>query len=156
MSERSQMPMIVEKGPWSAYAPNDGKVYVQSSDFTHDVAMQVRGDFANHAQHKAYAEEIARRLNTATQRAEAAEADRDKAHGFIARKGYRRCDIPACNCNSWHGGHALERLEEIGDALTDAGIDPNGGTVINRVRAVLSELNAVRAALRESTEKPCA
>jgi hypothetical protein len=21
---------------------------------------------------------------------------------FLEQKGYRRCDAPACNCNSWH------------------------------------------------------
>jgi len=26
------------------------------------------------------------------------------AKQFIESKGYRRCDIPSCNCGSWHGG----------------------------------------------------
>ena len=34
---------------------------------------------------------IARAINRAKQ-----------AEEFIAREGYRRCDIPACNCGSWH------------------------------------------------------
>lgn len=26
----------------------------------------------------------------------------NKAWAFMAREGYRYCDIPACNCGSWH------------------------------------------------------
>lgn len=25
-----------------------------------------------------------------------------KQAAFLERQGYRRCDIPACNCGSWH------------------------------------------------------
>ena len=41
----------------------------------------------------------------------------DARRSFMERRGYRFCDIPACNCNSWHEGerhirHVLtERLE---------------------------------------------
>jgi hypothetical protein len=34
------------------------------------------------------------------------EQERDKARRFIEGRGYRRCDIAACNCHSYHGGHA--------------------------------------------------
>ena len=26
----------------------------------------------------------------------------NKAEDFLTREGYRACDIPACNCGSWH------------------------------------------------------
>lgn len=55
---------IIEKGPWYAgVAETNGKVFVYSDDFTHDVCLYVTGDFADALQHLAYAEEIAKRLN---------------------------------------------------------------------------------------------
>jgi len=39
--------------------------------------------------------------------------NRYKLTEFIHSRGYRRCDIAACNCGSWHGGHAEDRLSEI-------------------------------------------
>jgi len=45
------------------------------------------------------------------------EQDRNRLEGFIEREGYRRCDIPACNCGSFHAGDAHARLREIYDAL---------------------------------------
>lgn len=51
---------MVERGPWEA--SEDGSTIV-SDDFTHDVILCVTGDFAGGAQRKAYANEIARRLN---------------------------------------------------------------------------------------------
>jgi hypothetical protein len=88
-----------------------------------------------------------------SQLAEAVQA-REKAEGFIADEGYRRCDIPACNCGSWHGGHAADRLREISDTLADAGIPGgttiHGGVLILRERAEASE--AAREADRRKLE----
>lgn len=42
------------------------------------------------------------------ERAEAAE-------DFILREGYRPCDVPACNCRSWHRGEARLSQEESDD-----------------------------------------
>ena len=53
---------------------------------------------------------------------------------FLLRHGYRRCDIPACNCNSWHGGHANERLKEIGDYLQSVGMWR--GTILESIKWV--------------------
>jgi len=36
---------------------------------------------------------------------------------FLSMEGYRRCDIPACNCPYWHGGHASTRLREVSDLI---------------------------------------
>ena len=30
----------------------------------------------------------------------------NKAEDFLMREGYRACDMPACNCGSWHKGKA--------------------------------------------------
>lgn len=55
---------VAEKGPWRAVEEN-GKAFIESDDFTHDVRLYVDGDFANAEQKLAYAAEIARRLNAA-------------------------------------------------------------------------------------------
>lgn len=41
----------------------------------------------------------------------------ERAEWFLAKEGYHRCDIPACNCPYWHGSHAGRRLAEIHEAL---------------------------------------
>jgi hypothetical protein len=41
---------------------------------------------------------------------------------FIRDEGYVPCDILACNCNSWHGGHYARRLQAADDALEAAGV----------------------------------
>lgn len=65
--------------------------------------------------------------------------------GFMARRGYRACDNPACNCNSWHGGHAMARLEEIYDELGGC----NGTTAIKEVARLRAEHAEALALLRE-------
>jgi len=35
----------------------------------------------------------------------------DARRDFMRREGYRMCDIPACNCNSWHGRGSLLNKE---------------------------------------------
>lgn len=54
--------VVEESGPWAA-GYSDGKVFVESEDFTHDVRLYVDGDFGSTDNRKKYAEEIARRLN---------------------------------------------------------------------------------------------
>jgi hypothetical protein len=54
-------------GPWLVhYWPKDedyGGVFIASEDFTHDVCMEIRGDFANHEDRMAYAQELCDVLN---------------------------------------------------------------------------------------------
>lgn len=40
-------------------------------------------------------------------RAEGEEAGREQAETLLSRHGFRRCDIAACNCGSWHTGPNL-------------------------------------------------
>lgn len=56
---------IVERGPWRAGETGEtpSRAFVESDDFTHDACLYVNGDFADHEQRFAYAQEIARRLN---------------------------------------------------------------------------------------------
>ena len=45
----------------------------------------------------------------------------ENAESFIGHRGYRRCDIPACNCGSWHGGDMEQRFDELHDAIGENG-----------------------------------
>ena len=56
--------MVKENGPWNVDVWPSGRMVLQSDDFTHDVALEISGDFATQAQKHEYAEEIARRLNS--------------------------------------------------------------------------------------------
>lgn len=49
-----------DKGPW--VVSNDGRE-IASDDFTHDVILRVTGDFWSDEQRKAYAENLAAKLN---------------------------------------------------------------------------------------------
>ena len=81
-----------------------------------------------------------------------AERDRLKNELHIAEfalvsKGYRKsCDIPACNCgDQWnHGGHAMERLLEISDVLTENDVRRNGKTILQDVICVIRERDELR------------
>lgn len=44
-----------------------------------------------------------------------------KADGFLEREGYRRCDIPACNCGSWHlqNGRESVRADDVWQSHLD-------------------------------------
>ena len=61
------MAEIVENGSWKAgleHPASGYEAFVESEDFTHDVRLIVDGDFEGPEQCLAYAEEIARRLNS--------------------------------------------------------------------------------------------
>ncbi len=69
----------------------------------------------------------------------------DELRDVLYRNGFVRCDIPACNCGSWHAKYGLpERWEEIKITLADAGFplcNENGHLVINALRALIEERN---------------
>src|ERR1700735_4806734 len=64
-----------------------------------------------------------------------------KAEAFIWAQGFSPCNIAACNCGSWHGGHASERLDEIQKHLTERGFEWKG-TILATLEAALPELSA--------------
>lgn len=67
-------------------------------------------------------------------------ADRERladTEAFLEREGYRFCDIAACHCGLWHGGHAADRLREISETLAGAGVP--GGTTIHGSVLILRE-----------------
>lgn len=65
-----------------------------------------------------------------------------KALDFLCRHGFRRCDIAACNCGSWHGGDAADRLREISDALDEAGVAREGGIIVKRIAVLVAKEEA--------------
>lgn len=80
-------------------------------------------------------------------RAQLAEAERERDESraekyelllVLERHGFRRCDIPACNCGSWHqvGGFA-ERFREI-EEVTE-GYYRNGETLLDRITRIVQE-----------------
>jgi hypothetical protein len=58
--------------------------------------------------------------------------------GVLYRSGFVRCDIPACNCGSWHqtGGFAA-RFKEIDEATED--FWRNGETLLDRVKRMAAQ-----------------
>ncbi len=79
--------------------------------------------------------------------------------GVLERNGFVRCDVPACNCGSWHARYGYpERFRELSDALKDAGVLNNDtGNIASRALAKLIEQRDAQAAeveaLREDAEK---
>ena len=57
-----------DKGPWVAGKCDDGRVYLQSDDFTHDVRLYVDGDFAGNISD--YAEQLAAWMNSKASQAQ--------------------------------------------------------------------------------------
>jgi hypothetical protein len=64
----------------------------------------------------------------------------------LLRSGFRECDIPACNCGSWHhvGGFA-ERFREIDEATRDE--YRNGEKLLDRIKRMAALVTALRANL---------
>lgn len=83
------------------------------------------------------------------------DAEAYRALRFLERRGYRRCDIPACNCGSWHGGQAEDRLSEIREALDEAGAPSEGGLFVKRIEALAAERDAARTAGIEEAADLC-
>lgn len=42
-------------------------------------------------------------------------AELQKRSDFMARRGYRECDIAACNCEEWHNPYMSQALDELRD-----------------------------------------
>lgn len=72
---------------------------------------------------------------------------------FLRWEGYVRCDIPACNCGSWHGRDGLHaRWREVKDALAEAGhplTNANGNTPLRALKELVADRDRLRAALEQ-------
>ena len=81
------------------------------------------------------------------------KADLDALQDVLSRNGFVRCDIPACNCGSWHARYGLpERMEELKDALSDAGhplCNDNGNIILNALRELIAERDTIEAEMVE-------
>jgi hypothetical protein len=64
----------------------------------------------------------------------------EKAEWVLNNAGFRRCDIPACNCGSWHqvGGYRA-RFDEIKEAVEEADYSTNGKTLLDVVKEVIAD-----------------
>lgn len=76
-----------------------------------------------------------------------ARAERDALRDVLLRHGFVPCDIPACNCGSWHARFGYpERMQEIKDALDEAGhplSNENGNMPLNALRELIAERDAL-------------
>lgn len=71
---------------------------------------------------------------------------------FLLREGYTRCDIPACNCGSWHGRYGLhERWREVKDLLTEADVLNNetGNLVSKAIEFLIRQRDEARNAVTQ-------
>ena len=70
----------------------------------------------------------------------------DEMRDVLLRNGFVECDIPACNCGSWHHRYGLpERMREIEDALSEAGHEmsnENGHSILRALNALIARLDA--------------
>ena len=68
-----------------------------------------------------------------------------EAEDILYRNGFVRCDIAACGCGSWHARYGLrERFDELNQAMSDAGEQLNGITLLGAVQALIAERDALR------------
>lgn len=58
---------------------------------------------------------------------------------FMDARGYRPCNIPACNCPYWHGGHLEDRFREIQDALDEGNVNTNGITILDAIKGLIAK-----------------
>jgi hypothetical protein len=81
-------------------------------------------------------------------------AERDELRDVLLRRGFVPCDIPACNCGSWHHRYGLpERMRDTEDTLAEAGHElsnANGNLPINALKALVAERDDLRRQLDEA------
>lgn len=67
-----------------------------------------------------------------------------QAEYVLQSAGFRRCDIPACNCGSWHqvGGYKA-RFDEIKEVVEYAGYSTNGRTLLDAVKHMASDASSI-------------
>lgn len=79
---------------------------------------------------------------------DAARSEADALRDILRRNGFVECDIPACNCGSWHARYGLpERWDEIKSDLAEAGFpltNENGHVARKALAALIAEAEALR------------
>ena len=103
---------------------------------------------------------IADNIAALLDRLDKAERENKSIRDILLRNGFVECDIPACNCGSWHHRYGLpERFHEIKDALADAGHElsnANGNTTLGALNELIEQRDAAEAEnerLREDAER---
>ena len=79
-----------------------------------------------------------------------AEAEIDELTDVLIRQGFARCDIPACNCGSWHHKYGLpERFAEIKEVLRDADVLNNdtGNMLLNAIKKLIAQRDELQERL---------
>jgi len=101
--------------------------------------------------------ELAAELKWCRERIAALEAERDQLRDVLWRGGFVMCDIPACNCGSWHHKYGLpERFREIADVLAEAGhelCNENGNLPIRALKSLAAERDRLTACLNAANEQ---
>jgi hypothetical protein len=86
----------------------------------------------------------------------AANARAEALEDRLVRSGFVRCDLPACNCGSWHQRYGLpERMAEIRTALADAGHPPcndNGNQISNALNELIQDRDELLSRNHEARE----
>lgn len=91
-------------------------------------------------------------VDAAADSIEALLADVRSLEDVLERAGFRRCDIPACNCGSWHQvGGFKARFDEIKEAVAEH-IDLNGKTLLSAVQSLLAERGSFEALWRSTMD----
>lgn len=76
------------------------------------------------------------------------EETADELRDVLRRNGFVRCDIPACNCGSWHARYGLpERMAELKEAMADAGhplTNKNHNLISHALRDLIADRDAMR------------
>ena len=96
---------------------------------------------------------LLRELAAAHEATRVARMERGGAIDVLRAHGFVECDIPACNCGSWHHRYGLpKRMAEINDALAAAGYplsNENGHLTLRALEALIAENERLRKALEE-------
>jgi len=80
-----------------------------------------------------FARQLEHELTAAKVEIERLTREQDDMCHVLERSGFRRCDIAACNCGSWHHVYGLrQRWEEVKDALAEAGHPLTNGHIVLR------------------------
>lgn len=79
---------------------------------------------------------------------------RDQAVYVLEGAGFRRCDIPACNCNSWHQiGGFKARFDEIQEVVEQAGYSTNGRVLLDAVKQMAKDAATPLSAQEDVVER---
>jgi len=87
---------------------------------------------------------------------EEAWKERGRLRNALLEQGCVPCDIPECNCGSWHAKYGYpERMEEIRNLLAGAGhplSNENGNLARNALQVLIQERDSLKRRIAEMQE----